>query len=228
MDLFGINIPIKIGSSAIGTTLLVVLAIVIFVFILGIGIYFYYTYRVYNKKIVVFEDIAGGGYKKAFTDRARLVKIGDGGEEVLKLLKRKVFRAAYGKKMGTNEYWFAIGQDGYWYNCLLGDLDAEKGMLDIEPIEKDMRYTYVAIQKSIQNDYTKTSFMQKYGTMVMGGIFLIIMIAGIWFLLSEISGIAKEVSGAVNTAAEVQRTSADIISSLDNIVTGGAGVIPAG
>jgi len=228
MDIFGANIPINVGSGAIGSTLMIILAIVVFVVLLGVFMYFFYTYRVYNKKIVVFEDIAGGGYKKAFTDRARLIKIGDGGEEVLKLLKKKVFRAAYGRKMGTNEYWFAIGQDGYWYNFLLGDLDAEKGMLDIEPIEKDMRYTYVAIQKSIASDYTKTSFMQKYGTMVMGGIFLIIMIAGIWFLLAEMGDISEASGAAVRAAAEVQTATAEIISSLDNIVTGGSGVLPAG
>ena len=80
--------------------------------------------------------------------------------------------------MGPNIYWFAIGQDGYWYNVVLGDLDAKMGMLDIEPVDRDMRYMHVAIRKNIQDRYKKIGFMEKYGTIVMNSIFLLIMLLG--------------------------------------------------
>jgi len=40
----------------------------------------------------LFENIAGKGWEPTLKDRARVVKIGDGGEEILFLRKSKVFR----------------------------------------------------------------------------------------------------------------------------------------
>jgi len=114
----------------------------------------------YNRKIVVFENIAGQGFQPVYKDSAKLVKLGDGGEELLYLRKKKVYRTAYGRKMGKNVYWFVIGQDGYWYNSILGDLDAKMGMLDIEPIDRDMRYMHVAVRKNITERYRKIGFME--------------------------------------------------------------------
>jgi len=172
---------------------------------------------------MVFENISGQGYQLVYKDRARLIKLGDQGEEILYLLKKKVYRTAYGKKMGQNTYWFAVGQDGYWYNVVLGDIDAKMGMLDIEPIDRDMRYMHVAIRKNIQDRYKKVNFMEKYGTYIMSGVFLIIMLIGIWFLLDKIASIASATSGSVDAAQKVSEASDRILSSLDNIC-GGSGL----
>jgi len=180
----------------------------------------------FNRKIIVFENIAGQGYQPTYKDRARLIKLGDAGEELLYLRKKKVYRTAYGKKMGPNTYWFAIGQDGYWYNVVLGDVDAKMGMLDIEPIDRDMRYMHVAVRKNIADRYRKLKFMEKYGTIVITGIFAIIMIIAIWLLLDKISEIANNVSAAVAESAKVVGAAENVVTALDNIYTGGPGIKP--
>jgi len=227
-QILGMDVPIDMptfgggGGAAgggLGPTVWGFIFLLIFILILGIvAIVLMKKFKTFNKKIVVFENISGKGYQLAFKDRARLVRLGDGGEELLYLLKKKIYRAAYGKKMGKNTYWFAIGQDGYWYNIILGDVDAKKGMLDIEPIDRDMRYMHVAIRKNIQDRYKKVNIMDKYGTFILSGIFLIIMLIGMWFLLDKIGDINQSSAASVEASEDVVKSTKNVIVSLDNVI----------
>jgi len=227
VNILGTEIPVPSFSfGGINLPSLILVGVIFSFFIVGaVIIYFWYIFRLYNKKIIVFENISGQGYQPTIKDTARLVRIGDGGEELLFLRKTKVYRTAYGRKMGKNTYWFSIGQDGYWYNCVLGDLDAKMGMLDIEPIDRDMRYMHVAVRKNIQERYRKIKFMEKYGTIVFNGIFLIIMLVGLGFLLNQMTENAQVINEGLKTAKEVMDLNAQITSSLDNICTGGSGIV---
>ena len=226
-EVLGFNIPINAPKFGIGTgKIWIVLFCFIITLIIAVVIYLIYLKRTFNRKIVVFENIGGLGFQPSYKDTARVVKLGDGGEEILFLKKKKVFRTAYGRKMGQNTYWFAIGQDGYWYNVVLGDVDTKMGLLDIEPIDRDMRYMNTAIRKNIVERYRKISFMERYGAVMISGIFLLIMLVGLYFLMDKLGTISKELAGAVKVGAELQATSQQIISSMDNLCTGGAGVLP--
>ena len=193
----------------------------------GLVIYFLYQMRVYNRKIVVFENISGQGFQPVYYDKAKLVKLGDGGEELLFLRKKKTFRTAYGRKMGKNTYWFVIGQDGYWYNSVLGDLDAKMGMLDIEPIDRDMRYMHVAVRKNIQDRYRKVKFMEKYGGVVITGIFLLLALVGILLMLNKMNKGFEALSAAMDLTKSVMDQNIRVLSMIDTVQTGGSGLVPA-
>lgn len=223
VDILGLA-DVPVPTFGIGTAMVEVWITIIAIVLVGAGIiYFVYDRKIYNKTIILFENISGQGFQLAYKDRARLIKLGDAGEEVLYLKKKKVYRTAYGRKMGKNTYWFAVGQDGYWYNITLGDLDAKLGMLDIEPVDRDMRYMHVALRKNIQDRYRKQNFMEKYGTIMMSGMFLIIMLIGIWFLIDKIGDISGAIAGSVDSAQKVQEATRQILSSLEN-VCGGSGL----
>ena len=230
VTIVGTEIPVPSFDNFGGINLpsLVIIGTIFLFFLIGAGIIYYvFVNRLYNRKIVVYENISGQGYTETWRDTARVVKIGDGGEELLFLKKKKVYRTAYGKKMGKNLYWFAIGQDGYWYNSVLGDLDAKMGMLDIEPVDRDMRLMHVAVRKNIQERYRKIKFMEKYGTIVFNGIFLIIMLIGLGFLLNQMTENSQVINEGLKTAKEIMVLNGQITASLDNICTGGAGIIAA-
>lgn len=228
VTILGTEIPIPDFSfGGINLPSLAIIGVIFLLFIIGaVIIYFWFINRLYNKKIIVFENISGQGYQPTIRDTARLVSIGDGGEELLFLKKKKVYRTAYGKKMGKNTYWFSVGQDGYWYNCVLGDLDAKMGMLDIEPIDRDMRYMHVAVRKNIQERYRKIKFMEKYGTIVFNGIFLIIMLVGLGFLLNQMTENAQVINEGLKISKSIMQSNAEVLASLDNICTGGSGIVP--
>ncbi len=208
----GVNLP-SFSAGGVGTWITVICIILILALVGCIVIWLIYQKRVYNKKIIIFENVAGQGYQNTGKDSARLVKCGDGGEELLYLRRKKVYRTAYGRKMGKNTYWFAIGQDGYWYNILLGDLDAKMGMLDIEPIDRDMRMMHVAIRKNIKDRYQKEGLWAKHGVFIMSSIFLLIMIIAIWLLMSKAGDlitqsipVAKALENAANSMTQASAT----------------------
>jgi uncharacterized membrane protein len=227
-DLLGMNVDLpQLGGINLGVNWMIILIVFILISVAAIVIFLLYQYKIYNRKIILFENISGQGYQPILKDRARLIKVGDGGEEILYLRKSKVYRTAYGKKMGKRTYWFAVGQDGYWYNIVLGDLDAKMGMLDIEPIDRDMRYMHVAIRKNIKDRYQKQNFMEKYGQFVMSAIFLLIILVGIWVLLGKIGDISAANAAAMESSKAVVDKLGNVLSSMDNICVGGSGVKPA-
>jgi hypothetical protein len=206
-----------------------VLILIIFLVIVAscIIIYVVYLRRTYKYRIICFENISGQGFQPTIRDKARILKIGDGGEELLFLQKRKVYRTAYGRKMGKNTYWFAKGQDGYEYNIVLGDLDAKMGMLDIEPIDRDMRYMHVAVRKNIQERYRKIKFMEKYGTILMSGLFVLIMIIGLGVLIKKMGDVANTINIGIMSANQVVATAGEVVNKLAQACGGGTGIVPA-
>jgi len=220
----GFKMPSISASSGFGANLTILFIVVLIVILGAFGVWLYFDFKAFNKKIVIFENIAGQGYQPTRKDRARTVKIGDGGEEVLYLRSNKVYRTAYGRKMGKNTYWFAIGQDGYWYNVLLGDLDAKMGMLDIEPIDRDMRYMHVAIRKNITERYRKVGIMEKYGSIIIGGIFLLIMIVAVWFLLDKVGTLMKLSAGVAEEMKVTQQLIQQALGKVDTMCAGGSGI----
>lgn len=224
----GISMPSwDFFGSTTGWTITIVAIMIMFLIGGAVIFWLMYSWKVFKYKIIVFENLGGRGFQPVLRDRARLIKLGDGGEEVLFLKKQKVYRTAYGKKMGKNTFWFAIGQDGYWYNIVLGDVDAKMGMLDIEPIDRDMRYAHVSIRKNISDRY-KSKKLITAASVVVGGIILtvIIMLIGNWFLLNKIAEIMTSSSSTIEAAEKVVDSTQSLLASLNN-VCGGSGVKPA-
>lgn len=226
-EIAGMDLGVDLPSFSFGGNLVYILLIILVFFLAGIGIWFYLNNKMFNRKVVVFENIAGKGWEVTHKDRARLIKVGDGGEEILYLRRAKVYRTAYGRKQGKNEYWFVIGQDGYWYNFTLGDFDAKMNMLDIEPVDRDMRYMHVAIRKNIKDRYNKPNFMEKYGTLVMNGVFLLLIMIGLYFLIDKIGGLVSQVDIAMKANAETMKVAERILGSVDSIKAGGSGILQA-
>lgn len=204
-----------------------ILIIVLFFVALSITLYVVYMKKLYNKKIIVFENIAGQGYQPTYKDTAKVVKMGDSGEELLFLRKKKVYRTAYGRKMGINTFWFCVGStDGLWYNVVLGDLDTKLHMLDIEPTQQEIRFLNVAIRKNIQERYRKVKFMEKYGTIMLSGLFMLIMVIGIFILLKKMGEIASTINLGIEQANEVLKVASQIINRVQE-VQGGQVITPS-
>jgi len=224
---------IKLTGFISNTWVYVLIAVVVGIILIG-TIALVLFLKTYNKKVILFENISGQGYQPILKTRARTINLGVGGEEILKTFAGK-FVSAYGRKMGKNTFWFAKGADGYWYNIVLGDLDSKRAMLDIEPIDRDVRMFHVALDRLSHQTYGKNSFMEKYGSVVLGFIFLLVLILGMWFIVGKIGDAVAPLASSSAQALEIQKTNAEITGKLANIVskmgltsnTGGSGLVPA-
>jgi hypothetical protein len=227
-----INLTGFLSSTWIYVFIIVFLGILL---VVGAGIFFFFL--TFKKKVIIFENISGQGYHPILKTRARIVKLGIGGEEILKTLFGGLYLSAYGKKMGKNTYWYAKGQDGYLYNIVLGDLDTKMGMLDIEPIDRDVRMFHVALDRLSHSTYGKQNFMEKYGIPLLLFAFLIVLIFGIWFIVGKIGDAVAPLAQSSEIALKVQEMNIQITNQLENIVRqggyqpvtqGGSGLAPAG
>jgi hypothetical protein len=186
-------------------------------------------FKTYNRRIVVFENISGQGYQPVLRTRARIVKLGVGGEELLKTLGGNKFVTAYGRKMGKNTYWFAKASDGYWYNIILGDLDTKMAMLDIEPVERDVRMFHVALDRLSHSTYGKTGFIEKYGVHLLLFAFLILLVGGMWVIVGKVGDSTQALSQTAETNRQVLEALKVVLQGADNIKSSsGGGLIPAG
>jgi len=221
-----IDITGFLSSSWIYVGIIIFLGL-IFIFALCIFLFF----LTYKKKVEFYENISGQNYQRVASSRARIIKVGSG-LEIMKTLIGGIYLTAYGKKMGRNLYWFARGEDGYWYNCVLGDLDAKRGILDIEPVDRDVRMFHVGLDRLSDKTYGKQNFLEKYGVHLMLFIFLIVLILGMWFIVGKIGDAVAPLSEASKISLDIQQSNADITEKLERIASnlgkGSTGLIPAG
>ena len=223
----GVNLPVMAASS-IGWWVLVLLVSVAVMAVIGVLIWFYLQRQLFKTDIVVFENISGQGWNVAYKDKARFFRLSKDGTEIFMLKKKKMPLTAYGKKMGHNQYWFAIGQDGGWYNFVLGDLDAKMGTLDIELVDRDIKYISVAMRKNAAENYgPKQTFMDKYGSWVFGGITLVVIFVGLYFCFEQLGNGLSTLAAATERLADAQEPTTKALAYVDTICSGGTGISPA-
>jgi len=226
-DIFGVATPSINITGFLSSTWIYVAIIAVIGVVLIIGVVMLMFFKTYNRKIVFFENISGLGYQPTMRKRARRLRVGTSGEELLAIVGGDTL-SAYGRKMGKNTYWFAKGIDGYWYNFLLGDLDTKMAMLDIQPVDKNVRMFHVAKDRMNRDNYLKRSFMEKYGATMIMFLFLIVLILGMWFIIGKIGKATEALAATQKANEETIRTTRDILQANENIKQGGFGGIVSG
>lgn len=199
---------------------LVWVSVFILTFLLGgiIG-FIIYIKRVYKYRIRLYQNI-GRGWQETKFYRARKIKVKDSlGESVLWIPKVKQYVSSYGELMGKNMYYYAEGEDGYWYNITLGDIDAKMGILDIEVVNRDVRGFHSTNQKRIKERYHKP----KNWPMVMMAISvilaLIIVFGGGYFLYGQIGEVTAANSGSLEAAKQTSSANIAVAEALEDLVS---------
>lgn len=195
--------------------------IILLIIVIAAVIYGYIIWRdkrLYNKKVTVF-DIVGIHFVPAMKDQAKVVKIGKGGFEILYLKKLKMYRIAYGGRVGKDTYYFFINRDGYWYNGMLSAdikaIDAAKGLIPVTTTNASMRAQYTSLEKQIDTIHSeKASFIEKYGTFIMAIGFVIIIGVFAWLIFKEISPIFGQAAALTEKQAELTKQMADLMQRM--------------
>jgi hypothetical protein len=170
---------------------------------IGAGIWWWYTKKQFGKNITDFELI-NGNYVPARKDTARTLKIGSGGFEIIFLRKSKKYRLAYGARIGKDNYYFFIGQDGYPYNGLLSGILTKDGVVPVVITNPTARAQYTALEKHVDQLFSeKKTFWDQYGNWVLSGVF--IMMIGIfgWLMFKEITTITSQLPPLIDKIAEL-------------------------
>jgi len=225
----GLDLSVGGALSGFAVYLLWFFGFLLLAVIGGVIIWWDSRRRLYREEVVVFENVSGQGWVVAFKDKARRLRLSKDGTEVLWLKKKKMPLTAYGRKMGTNQYWFAIGQDGGWYNFTLGDLDSKMGVLDIELVDRDIKYVTVAMLKNAEKEYgPKQSFMDKWGSYIFNILGLIIFFFGAAYLISQMGDVAEMLTSAIDKFSSIVDPVKEALARVDNICNSGSGIVKVG
>ena len=218
VEVLGTNVPIDVNVSGFMSNSWVWVALVLFLgVILVIGVSMLLYFKTWNRKVILFDNVSGIGYYPVAKRRARVLKLGKGGDELLKVSSENLYLTAYGKKMGKRTYWFAKGPDGYYYNVVLGDLDTKMGILDIEPIDRDVRMMHVALDRLAHENYGQKS---KVPMILLGtGIFiaLVILLVGMYVVAGRFVDAASTLSSTADTNKQVLEALKGVLQGASNI-----------
>lgn len=157
-------------------------------------------------------------------DRARMIKFGDGGEEIFFLKRRKKYRAGYGKRIGRNQIMWSIGEDGNWYNTTLGNFDKKLLEVGVIPVDRDVRLANSSIRKGINMRYDDKGWMDKYQGFIYASMFFFIILAFaglMWFAFDKLQDVNSANLQAIETSKEVMELASETLSNIDNIRGGG-------
>jgi hypothetical protein len=183
----------KIVGAVTGVNIMSAVSWIVFgLIIIGAAIWGYIYWRdkkLFNKKITVF-DIVGINFVPAMRDVAKVVKIGSGGFEILYLKKLKIYRIAYGGRVGKDTYYFFILPDGYWFNGMLSAnmmmIDKDGGLIPVVTTNPTMRSQYTSLEKQIDSlKAAKTSIWDKYGSWILSIAFVLVSGVMLWLSYKE-------------------------------------------
>lgn len=216
----------KINFGGFSSALTYFIFAIIIMVILGVIAFFLIRILRFKYKVIIFENLSGRGYVPVLKDKAELVRIGQGGAEILWLAKKRQFVQAYGTKMGKNTYWFAVGNDGYLRNFILTDLNKDLKDMGVLIIDRDMRYMHVAIQRNVKDRYNELGFFGKYGGVIAYISLIVVTIVMMYLLFDKWLEVSGALTSAIDSAQKVVEASAKLLGAVDQFNSNG-GLTPA-
>jgi len=215
------------GGGNAGTIVLVIFLILIVGALAGGLAYWIVMRKQFKLKIVVFERI-NGKYQPTRKDKAKKIKLGDAGDEVIKLRKSKKILPMPSLQTGINTYWYYISDDGEWINFDAGDFDEDRRQLGANFLDKEMRYARTSLQHTKEQRYNKLNWWQRNGNLVFGIAAFVIIGIIMYLIVQEYASMTAGAQKAVEISQETMKTAEKVLSSLDNLCQGGSGIQQTG
>ncbi len=187
--------------------------------IIGAFIWWFFWFRKFKYRIKIFEQV-GSDYLPTRQDKAKFVKIGNGGQKVLMTMKGKMRLPAYARQVGKNTYWFGIAPDGYWHPINPPSKMTASGGLPLESVDAGMQYQYVGLEQTIaERTDKKKDWVQVVMVLSLVTLVLVVgIIAWLWFrewqgYLGSANIVSLKLSEAVNTMDQILIRFENICSS---------------
>jgi hypothetical protein len=214
---------IKLGT--IGNVFLWIFIIIVLVGSIAGFIIWWVMRKAYSKQIWIFGKVAGVPMLK-FIDKAKLVAFGMAGDKLIYLKKSKKYLSPPQIQMGKNIYWYYEREDGEFINFSLNDLDEILKKAGCYYVDTDMRMQRLGIEKNLRDRLDRKSWLEKYGALVGGIVFMIMVTVCLVVLFSKLKDVATAIDsmassvGQMATAVEkfyVKRTGGESPSDISGL-----------
>lgn len=225
----------KMIGALTGINIISVLTWIIGIALVGGAIFWYFGIyqrdkKIFRKKITAFE-IVGINFVPSIRDLAKVVRVGTGGFEILYLKKQKVWKIAYGGRVGRDDYYFFILQDGYWYNGTLSSnvfkMNELGGLVPIVATNPTMRAQYTSLEKQIDSLHgLKTNFWDKYGSWVLSIAFVLIAGMMLWLCYKEFASAMGGMGTFIDKLTILIDKLTLLTGNMEGVKSGNGGLIP--
>lgn len=216
------------GVFSVGVWLILIF---VFAVICGLITYFIVMRMRYKFKIIVWEKV-NGRFEITGRDKAMEMPLSRFGETVFYLQKRKKYIPRPNKQVGRRQFFFFVREDGQWINVDLEDIDTKAKRMRIHFTDKSMNYARTQIERALKERYDKPNFFERYGTIIVSIIFVVLLGILTWLLFDKWLELARVTNAGVETSGLIMDKTATVIdklntvlSAMDNICQGGSGVI---
>jgi hypothetical protein len=165
-------------------------------------------------------------------DKGRYIPFGSTGDRLMHFRTRKKYVPPPTIQMGKNLWWYWDRIDGELINIGLADIDEQMRRVGAYFTDTDLRMARLGIEKNLRERLEKQSFWAKYGTMIAGAIFVILVTISLVVLFSKIVDVAKSMDNMAESvnqmATQIQKYYEKRIGDNSPNGTGGTtGLIPA-
>lgn len=191
---------IKIGT--IGTVFLWIFVIIVLVGAIAGFIIWWVMRKAYSKNIWIFGRVAGVPMLK-FIDKGKLVVFGMAGDKLIYLKKSKKYLSPPQIQMGKDIYWYYEREDGEYVNFSLDDLDEMQKKAGAYYVDTDMRMQRLGIEKNLRDRLDKKSWLEKYGALVGGIVFMIMVTVCLVVLFSKLKDVATAIDGMATNVGQM-------------------------
>lgn len=183
---------------------------------LSLWAWWYISKKKFSKKIVIWKKV-GGVPKVTHYDTAMERKMGQGGDTIfyIKKLKRIIPRPSI--QSGENTYHFAERSDGELENIGMEDFDLKFKEMKVQYTPNEMRYAKESLRDLIKDRYNKETFWQKYGTMIMSIVYIVLITVLLLLIAGKLMQLTGTLGSLIDNVSKLMEESKNILSSVDNI-----------
>jgi|WetSurSiteA1Bulk_404760.scaffolds.fasta_scaffold87971_1 hypothetical protein len=183
----GIQIP---KFQEVGPWVMYFMIAIVVAILLALIVFLVIARMKFNKKVILFKKVAGQ-IIPVFKDTAMLERIGLAGDTWLRTRKMKKILPRPKINMDKDTFWFYEREDGEWINFSLNDLDEDMKKADAYYVDEDMRLQRLGIQRNLKDRFDKMGFWDKYGSMIMMVIFMLIVTICLIVIFNKINDLVK-------------------------------------
>lgn len=199
--------------------------IVAVLLVIGVVSFVIVDRRKYKNKIIIFEKI-NGVPQDTGKDRAMELRLNKGGDSVFYLKKRRMYLPTPRIQSGKRKFYYYIREDGEWINFSIKNIDETMRLADAHFLDKEVRYARTQLQKGLKERYETKNFLKEYAPVIISVIFIVIIGVFTFLIFDKWLGLAEVTNQGVKTSGEVMAQAREILASLDNLKSGGSGIIP--
>ena len=217
------------GGGGIDITIIITFIIfaVLFLAICGFGLWWFLKWLQYKYKIKIFQRI-NGQFQETYIKRARIIPLGKGGDQaILVNVKPNKILPMPSIQSGKNTFCYFISDDGEWINFSHSDFDETRREMGSEFLDKEMRYARTSLEHMGEERYNTKGFWEKYGDKISNAIVILLLCIGLWLVLDKMIEFQVTAGSSAETLGRVAETTESILGKLDNIVSGGSGLVPS-